>query len=348
MIDDLFMKNKFLILSVITILFISCTKDNENKEGSSIIKVEDVVVQQANSKNIAKYYVGQVEENYSASLSFQTGGHVKDVFVGVGDKVKKGDILAVLDKENSVNSHKAAVASLKQAKDAYRRLKKVYDNGSLAEVKWVEMQTKLEQARSMEASTRKMLEDCELKAPFDGIIGSRDVEIGMNMLPSQVAFNLMDISMVKIRIPVPENEIASVKLGQDAEVEIAALGDTVFVAKVMERGVEADKLSRSYPVKVSIPNDSMVVMPGMVCKVYLEDLNLQKGFSVPAQAVQTGKDGHYVWLNHNGIAVRCPVIIGGFNENGVWVKKGLNEEDRVIISGFLKISDGSKVESVVK
>lgn len=342
------MKNIFLILPLIAILFVSCAEDKNKKESVSVIKVEDIVVRLANSKNIAKYYVGQAEENYSASLSFQTGGHVKDVFVGVGDKVKKGDILAVLDKENSLNSHKAAAASLKQAQDAYRRLKKVYDNGSLAEVKWVEMQTKLEQARSMEASTRKMLEDCELKAPFDGIIGNRDVEIGMNMLPSQVAFNLMDISTVKIRIPVPESEIASVKLGQNAEVEIAALGDTVFEAKVMERGVEADKLSRSYPVRVSIPNDSMVVMPGMVCKVYLDNLNFKQGFSVPAQAVQTGQGGHYVWLNHNGVAVRCPVSIGGFNENGVWVKNGLNEGDRVITSGFLKISDGSKVESVVK
>lgn len=339
---------KKILFSAAAALLLCCCTYKEKTGNPSVIMVEDFEILDVESKVLSKHYVGQAEENYSTTLSFQTGGHVADVMVGEGEAVSKGTLLAVLDKTNSINAYNAAKSTLKQAEDGYRRLKEVYDKGSLAEVKWVEMQTKLEQAKAMEATARKSLEDCELYAPFDGIAGKRTAEKGMNMLPSQPVMDLLDISTVKIRIPVPENEIAGISKGMEAIVCIAALGDTLYRGTVTEKGVTADRLSHSYPVKIEVENKGLEIMPGMVCKVYLKCKDGSDGFCVPAQAIQTDKQGRYVWINDNGVAKRRRVETGGFNANGIRVKNGLEKGDRVIVSGFLKLSEDSRVERIVK
>lgn len=345
------MNAKIIMLLALPLLAASCdklpgAKKEEAPREPEAVKVETVEITPEGGKLPARHYIGQTEENYSTTLSFATGGYVDEVYVAAGEVVQKDQLLASLDKTNARSLHNTASASLKQAKDGYRRLKKVYDQGSLAEVKWVEMKTKLEQAKATEASTRKMLEDCDMKAPFTGVIGSKNAEKGMNLLPSQPALSLMDISVIKVRIPIPETEIAEIKLGQGADIEIAALGDSSFRATVIEKGVEADRLSHSYPIYVSIPNDSMLIMPGMVCKVYLDNLSSSAGYAIPAQAVQTGREGSYVWIDDAGTARRRNVSVGQFNANGVWINSGLDEGDRVITAGFLKLSEGCKVVSI--
>ena len=93
--------------------------------------------------------------------------------MGLGDRVAKGQLIATVDPFSMQSSYDAAKASLAQAEDAYRRMKELYDKGSLPEIKWVEVQSKLQQAKSMEEVARKNLDDCKLYAPFSGIISER-------------------------------------------------------------------------------------------------------------------------------------------------------------------------------
>ena len=148
-------------------MFVMSGCSGSQKEGrdSKEIPVEIVKVAKtvpADTRN----YVGTVEEVVSSSISFQVMGNVERVLVGEGQKVREGQLLAVLDKATLENAYNASAASLRQAEDAYARMRTLHENKSLPDMKWVEVESKLEQARSMERISRKNLEDRNLYAPF--------------------------------------------------------------------------------------------------------------------------------------------------------------------------------------
>lgn len=178
----------------------------------------------------AALYVGTIEEETSAALSFPVAGTLARTYADEGQRVQQGQLLAELDPTSARQTFDAAQAALDQAKDACARLKQLYDAESLPEIKWVEAQTRLRQAESAYGIARKNLDDCKLYAPFTGVIGKRQAAAGETVLPGVPAMTLLRIGMVKVRFPVPEQEIA--RLGTDSRLRItvAALGDRAFPA----------------------------------------------------------------------------------------------------------------------
>ena len=184
------------LLSVVFVLS-GCSGSQKEGRDSKEIPVEIVKVAKtvpADTRN----YVGTVEEVVSSSISFQVMGNVERVLVGEGQKVREGQLLAVLDKATLENAYNASAASLRQAEDAYARMRTLHENKSLPDMKWVEVESKLEQARSMERISRKNLEDRNLYAPFGGVIGKRMVEAGENVQPGQPVFSLLRIETVNV------------------------------------------------------------------------------------------------------------------------------------------------------
>ena len=296
----------------------------------------------ASSSQVTRTYVGEVEANSSLSLSFATAGTVEQVYVREGDQVRKGDLLASVDKQKAHNAHDAAKAALAQAEDGYKRLKQVYDQGSIAEVKWVEMQTNLEKARSMEAIARKQLNDCDLYAPCDGIIGSCNAKIGANLLPGQSAMTLLDVTRVQVVFTVPENEIASIALGDQGSIEVPALNNQTFTGKIGDRSLTANRMAHTYKVKIALDNNRRQLLPGMVCKVHLVQPDTN-GFVIDGKAVQTRPDGLGVWCVSQGRAVRRMVEAGQFVANGVLITDGLTQGDSLIVEGQQKLYEGAVV-----
>ena len=128
----------------VVLMLVSCSP-SEKKSATDAVKVRIVDVDETAVGNV-KNYSGTIVEEKGVSVSFATVGTVKKVLVSVGDKVKKGQLIAVLDDEVMRQSHEAANVSLKQAEDAYDRMKQLKDNNSLAEIQWIEVESKLKQA----------------------------------------------------------------------------------------------------------------------------------------------------------------------------------------------------------
>ena len=126
----------------------------------------------------AALYVGTIEEETSAALSFPVAGTLARTYADEGQRVQQGQLLAELDPTSARQTFDAAQAALDQAKDACARLKQLYDAESLPEIKWVEAQTRLRQAESAYGIARKNLDDCKLYAPFTGVIGKRQAAAG--------------------------------------------------------------------------------------------------------------------------------------------------------------------------
>ncbi len=335
------MKRLTFILILATILLSGC-KDKEKVAEERVISV-NAMVADTETFGEKRTYVGTIEASEAITLSFEAGGNVKDVFVKVGDNVHAGQLLARLDKTSVQSSYDAAKSTLEQAEDGYRRAKQLHDNGSLPEVRWVEIQTKLAQAQSMEKISKEALQHCDLYSPASGVIGSRSIEPGSNVSPLQQAFKLMNIRQLKVKASIPENEISKINIGKKAMVTVPAADDEVFEAEVIEKGIEANILSHSYDVKCIFKGDHSKLLPGMVCKVTMDEPE-NTGYVVPSRAVQTMQDGIGIWKIENGRAKRCIITSNKYVADGVLVTEGIAKGDTIVIEGYQKLYDNAKVE----
>lgn len=231
------MKKEFAIASLWLIPFLTgCQGDVEKPKANEPVKVKAVVVKDDAYVNLMRYS-GTVEEENGTSLSFSVAGTIKTMNVRLGQHVSAGQLIATLDPTSMQNSHKVAHAALEQAEDASRRMKELHDKGSLPDMKWVEVQSKLEQARSMEQIARRNLDDCRLRAPFSGIIAEKSMEADENVAPGMPVARLVTASSLVVRISVPEAEMRSVRTGQKADVAVTAIGGEKIAARVVEKGL---------------------------------------------------------------------------------------------------------------
>ena len=288
-------------------------------------------------------YVGTVEESSAVSLGFSGMGTVERVLVSEGERVRKGQLLAVLEGGTAQNAYNVAKSTLHQAQDAYDRLKTLHEKGSLTDLKWIEVESGLEQAKAMEAIAKKSVDDCNLYAPMSGVIAKRSVEEGVNVMPGLSAFKIVLIDEVYINVPVPENEIGSIHIRQPATITIPALGNRAYSGVVEKKGVEANPISRTYTLKIKTGNPNSELMPGMVCKVFLQNEE-DKQIIIPNKCVQISPDNrHFVWMADGNIARRRFITVGSLADFGIVVENGLTEGDRLIVEGSAKISEGMKI-----
>lgn len=325
-------------------LLVGCTQ-KKKAEVPTVVPVETVEVGTTADAG-SRSYVGTVEESYGSQLSFATMGTVAQVLTDEGKAVRKGEVLAVLDKSTMDNAYLIAKSTLAQARDAYRRMESLYKKGSLPEIKFIEIQTQLSQAEASERIACKNLVDCVLRAPFSGYISKKMVDVGNNVTPGIGCFKLVKIDAVKVKLSIPEKEISSITMGQSICFTVDALGGRRFVGKVVERGVQANVLSHTYDVKLQLPNNGHQLLPGMVCSA---DVNLQKGglaIVVPQEAVMISGDDTYVWVAVGGVAQKRMVTIGDTNNQGTIIVSGLNDGDAVIVGDQNKVSEGTKIKTL--
>lgn len=289
--------------------------------------------------------MGTVEEEDGANVSFGVIGNVVRVMVEEGQFVGKGQAMAEVDGQNVRSAHEISAATLNQAEDAYRRLKNLYDKGTLPEIKMVEMETALAKAKAAEAISRKSVDEIVLKAPFDGYVASSSVHVGANVVPGVTGFKLVKIDRVKVSLSVPEKEIGKVNIGQKVTFSVSALGDSVFSGKIVNRGVIASIISHSYSVKVAVDNRKHKLLPDMVCKVRLENTEGDYNIVVPQQTIQISGQDKFVWVVKDGKAHRQPVTTGDIINEGVVIESGLTSGDIVIIEGQNKVCEGMSVKS---
>ena len=340
------MRKRIVIATLWLIPFLTGCQGNEEKlKVHEPVKVKVVSVQTETYAS-PKRYSGTVEEKNGTSLSFATAGTVQTIHVRLGQQVNAGQLIATLDPTSTQNSYQAAQAVLEQAEDAYRRMKELHDKGSLPDMKWVEVQSKLEQARSMEQIAKRKLDDCKLYAPFPGIIAEKSMEAGENVAPGMSVARLVTASSLVVKISVPETEMSSVQTGQKAEMTIKSLEGETFIAQVIEKGVVANPLSRTYEVKLKLEKPDKAIMPGMVTEVSLQPYNTnpQNLCVIPAHIVQIDEHNQsFVWSVKDGKAHKSIIVCDEYMADGVIVSSGLSANDSIIVEGQQKVCEGTEV-----
>lgn len=345
-------KNIITISILVAGLLCSCgSKQAERKQAA--VKVKTEVANESLSLG-NKSYVGVVEEESSTAVSFTGSGMLTRVYVSEGQHVGRGQLIATIDATQARNMVRAAEAQMKQANDALERMKMLHDNNALPEIKWVETQSQVEQARAQLDLAKKNLADCSVSAPVSGVIGSGVKQAGETVLPAMPVVNILNINNVKVKVSIPEKEVAAILPTTPTTISVDAL-QTSFEGGRIEKGVEADALTHTYDIRINVANKGQRLLPGMVCNVELKGSGLSThesgGLTVPITAVQQSADGNkFVWIAKSSAdkgqgmtAHRQKVQLGDATGNRIIINSGLHSGDHVITEGFHRLSEGTEV-----
>ncbi|MBR3521846.1 MAG: efflux RND transporter periplasmic adaptor subunit [Prevotella sp.] len=325
------------LVAAAALLLAGCGK-KQPAERQKVVTVKTMKVAPA-LETVTRNYVGTIEAEEGVNVSFNNIGTVARVLVYEGQSVSKGQALAELDGRNIRNAYAMSKATLDQAEDAYRRMKNLYDKGTLPEIRMVEMESNLQRARSAEAISHKSLEDIVLRAPWSGYVGAVKIHEGANVTPGVSGIHLVKIDRVKVCVPIPEREIGTVSVGQTLTFTVTALGDRTFSGRVVARGLTANPISHAYDVRALVENRDHALLPGMIANVKRSS-SANHQIVIPQQAVSIGGNGIYVWVVKGGKAERRQITTGDITNEGVIVETGLTAGETLIIEGQEKVSDG--------
>ena len=335
--------NKIFIATAIALICFSCSKKQENKIEPQQVKVQTMKIKTLNLQT-QNSLNGVVEEEEGVVLSFLTGGMLEKMNIKEGQFVQQGQLLAQINEENLKNLHSASQALKNQAEDAYNRLQILKDSGSLADIQWQEVTSKLRQAESSEAISMKSLKDAKMYAPFSGYIATKYAEQGSNLLPNALVVKLVKINNVKVKISLPEEEINHINIGQSVSICVPALDNRIVTGRITEKGINADRFSRTYEVKILVNNADKKLLPGMLCDVFLTTNKENEIIILPFNLVQMDWDNRpFVWKSINNVAHKQYITLGENYPKGVQVLSGLSIEDEIITVGQQKVSQGMKI-----
>lgn len=332
------------IVACFTLLFltISCSQNKSEKQQKTDVKVGIIEVKKCQS-NISKTYIARVRSSHNTIVSSPFPAKLESLNVSQGQRVEANQVLAKVKSESVESAYTISQASLQQAEDAYQRISKVKESGSISSLQIKEVETSLEKARAAMLVAEKSKSDCEIRAPFSGTISEIFVGEGENLIIAQSILSIVDLNKIEFTISVPETEIASIKKGASAQVLIPALDNAEFKLRVVRKGVVASSISHNYECVLEPLTNSKDLMPGMVGKLQFTQGD-KEHIIIPASAIKTDKSGRYVWIVNDSLIVEKRYVqVQDYVQKGISITSGLNEGDKVIVEGSFKISTGMKV-----
>ena len=193
----------------------------------------------------------------------------------------------------------------------------------------------------------KRLSDTRLVAPISGSIAMRKIDPGQTVVAGMAVFTIVDLNPVKVRVGVPEADIARVKQGAAAEITVPSLGGRSFKGRVAIIGVASEPASRTYTVKLLVPNPGPVLLAGMVAEARIFGPAKIKSLTIPGEAVVPDPQGApnvFVYCADRKRVYGTRVEVGPPVGNEVEIRSGLTGSEQVVVSGQQKVREGSLVE----
>lgn len=309
----------------------------------------------------AEVYSGDVHARYESQLGFRVAGKIKSRLVDVGARVDAGQVLAELDPLDlklQVASAQATLSSadanrdLAQAeRDRYRAL---LDKHFISQTQFDTQENTLKsataqvaQAQAALAVARNQAEYTTLRADHAGIITTISAEAGQVVAAGQTIATLARNGELEIEIAVPENRVAAYHTGTPAALESWADGKRL-AGHVREIAPEADRMTRTYRVRVSLDDDAAAPKLGQTVRVYFADATAAAQTVVPLTALyeKTGQAAVFVVDARTHQVHLAPVDIAAYREQGAVVSAGLDPRQWIVTAGVHKLREGEAITPV--
>jgi membrane fusion protein, multidrug efflux system len=338
-----------LVVAIIAVAILAASLLG-GKKPEAIAQTIPVLVRLASTVDRSDVIVvsGDVEASRSGNVGFQVPGRVTQVWPEEGQVVQAGQPLAQLDTTQYHLQLVMATAATRQAEDQFKRLQQMYDQQGVPPADFVKIETGVAQARAQQSLIRQSLSDTRLVAPISGAIARRGIEVGEQAAPGMPVFTIIATDPVQVRAGIPEAEIGRIRVGQTAEIRIPALPTKKFEGRVKLVGVAADPSSRTYNVKITVPNPGHLLRPGMIAEARIRQEGRVSTITIPASAVVRDGEGAtqvFVYRPADKRVYARRVTVGSVYGKEVEVTAGLTANDQIVVGGQHRVREGSQVEA---
>ncbi|NMP30897.1 efflux RND transporter periplasmic adaptor subunit [Thalassotalea sp. M1531] len=331
-----------LALLVALVAYINWPAEQVQKQRKArVVAVKVAKVQNADFKDVIEA-LGNARANEQVLITSKYADLVDEVSFHDGALVRKGDILVKLNNQEEAAKVKELEANLAESVAQLNRYQDLLKNKatSKSQVDQHEAQTKAIAAQLLSAKTK--LNELTITAPFDGVLGFRQISVGAYIKSGDVITSLDDLGIVKVDFSVPERFYTTIKIGQVIEATNTAYVNKIFAGKVTSIDPRIDNVTRMVKIRAEIPNQNYELRAGMLLKIKVER-SIEKVLQIPESAIIPIEDKHFVFVIDDNKALRKQVIVGRRKPGIVEVVDGLMESESVVTEGALKLRDGTNV-----
>lgn len=286
--------------------------------------------------------LGTAKANESVLLTAQTTDTVQNIAFEDGDVVKQGQLLIQLNDAEEQAKLSELDINLQEAKRQLTRITNLAKESAASEQLLDEQQAKVKALKAQMDVVKSQLSELELRAPFDGILGIRQVSLGALIKPGDVVTTLDDLASVKLDFSIAESHLPSVSVGQLVRATSVAYPGQVFEGKITSIASRVDPITRSIQIRAIIDNPELKLRPGMLMQIELQK-DLLQTLVLPEHALVPVDDKQFVYVVINGTVKRQLVQVGQRKPGLVQILSGLNVGDEVIVEGTLRVREESKV-----
>ncbi|WP_417790472.1 efflux RND transporter periplasmic adaptor subunit [Terasakiella pusilla] len=319
----------------------SVSEDNIQKEVTVLVENQTA----HDHADVIRLY-GHTQSDREVEIKAETEGNISEVLVEKGTFVKQGDIIARINIDDRQRTLQSAQALLRQRQLEFEASRKLSQKSFRSQTKLAEAEALLNAAQAQLESARLDLEQTNIKAPFDGKLESRTVEVGDYVSKGSLIAKVVDLSPIVIQVEISENKISKIQDGQPAQ---ALLNDGRTVHGIVRFVAStSDSSTRTYKIEIEGENPNNEISAGLTTQVRLE-VGSQKAYRV-SPAILTLSDEGVVGVktvDDNNIVVFHPVSLLDDTPEGIWVS-GLPDTARIILRGQEYVSAGQTVTTVTK
>lgn len=313
----------------------------------------------ATDGSIAGRFPGEVHARYEMPVSFRMAGRLIERYVDPGEQVKQGQRLALLDPADPSQELTYAKAVLDAAEHRLLFATQQRDRDEAQFKQNLISQLQLQQTQDNYASALagrdqarqqyKLAQSTTLVADHDGIITSRQAEVGQVLAAGQTVFGFAQSGEREVYVDVSESRVGDIAIGRAATVTLPALPGHTYAARVREIAPSADAQSRTYLVKLTVDHADASLQLGMTADVALEGVkSSDSAITIPATALFHQGEHPAVWVvqpSDSKLDLR-PVTVARYGEHDVLITEGLKAGERIVMQGVHAVSAGEKVTPI--
>lgn len=286
---------------------------------------------------------GTVKPWVALEVSAEIRGNVMEKRAAEGQRVKKGDVLAVIDSRDYAAAKASAEASFDVARANKKRMERLIKEKVGTQAQLDELVATFKTAKAALDTATLNLERCVIQAPIGGVVNRIHIEKGQYVKVEQEVAEILNTDRVKVQVGIPESDVDAVRKLDRFEVVIDALGGKVFEGTRHYLYNTTDNFARLYMLEIAVDNPDGEILPDMFTRVSIVKKQVDDGLGVPLYALINKNDMNALFVVDEDVVRLQPVEMGIQDGWRMQVAKGLMPGDKVIVMGQRSIDDGEVV-----
>jgi len=341
------MKNNYFsipaLLSLSLLALTACDGQSDKADKKSPAK-EVVAIHAAKQALFTQIQaLGTTTSSESVTITSPVSGIIKSIKFSDGQRVKQGQILAVLDQDETKAQLQSAKVQKQEHERELKRLETLLSRKAATSRDVDARKTMLALSQSSIKEIEARLDELTIRAPFAGVLGMRELSPGALLQPSQTITTLDAIDTLNLDFTMPSLQLSHIEVGTALQARSDALDGRVFKGHITAINTRIDPITRAVLVRAALDNNDGKLQPGLLMRVNIV-ANPRQALVVPEESITQKQEQHFLTLiNPEGKVEIRPVTIGQRHDGGVEIIAGLSENEQVIVRGMGFVKPGQAV-----